>query len=315
MSINLSRAPRIRGALYGALVGDALGVPVEFSTRAKRDADPVHDMRGNGTWNQLSGTWSDDGALLLCAADTLVEGFDLERMASAFVRWMKQGEWAARGNVFDIGHTTKAALDLVHSGCPADLAGGDGEQSNGNGSLMRILPVALKFADTAPATLASHAMSASTITHRHIRSQLACAYYCLVAQRLLLGEPIENACGGAAISFRAILAKHPVEQEIFARVLSPEFAKEPRASIRSGGYVINTLEASLWCLRNHSDFASTVLASVNLGGDTDTTGCVTGGLAGVHYGFSALPPAWIDRLPRRVDLYNLFDRFKRACSA
>ncbi len=165
------------GGIVGSLVGDALGVPVEFSSRADRDDDPVTSMRGFGTWNQPAGTWSDDGALLLCTIESLIdEDPDEEHAGRLFVRWLREGHWAVRGNAFDVGGATRAALERIARGAPAATAGGGGEGDNGNGSLMRILPVSLRFADAGPDIAASFAMRWSAITHRHPRSQLACAY-------------------------------------------------------------------------------------------------------------------------------------------
>jgi ADP-ribosyl-[dinitrogen reductase] hydrolase len=305
----LTFCERCEGALYGSLVGDALGVPVEFSHREQRDADPVTDMRAFGTWNQPAGTWSDDGALLLCTAETLIDGTDIERTGAAFVRWMKKGEWAAHGKIFDIGGATQAALSRIYTGCPASLAGGQDAESNGNGSLMRILPIALRFHSASPDTVSSIAMQFSAITHAHIRSQLACSLYCLFAQRLLAGETIPLAYQQTLRCFRPIIAGHPQEQSHFDRLLSGRLLEEPRTKIRSSGYVLDTLEASIWCLHHHRDFASTVLAAVNLGEDTDTTGCVTGGLAGIHYRISSIPSVWMDTLPRKPELEALFSRF------
>lgn len=300
---------RCKGALYGSLVGDALGVPVEFSSREQRDADPVTAMRAFGTWNQPAGTWSDDGALLLCTAETLIDGADIERTGASFVRWMKKGEWAAHGKVFDIGGATQTALSRIDAGCLASLAGGQDVEFNGNGSLMRILPVALRYQAESPQVISSFAMRFSAITHAHIRSQLACALYCLFAQRLIVGETIPLAYQQALKCFRPILAEHPEEQSHFDRILSGSLLKEPRGAVRSSGYVIDTLEASIWCLHHYSNFASTVLAAVNLGGDTDTTGCVTGGLAGIHYRISSIPSGWMDVLPRKPEIEELVSRF------
>jgi ADP-ribosyl-[dinitrogen reductase] hydrolase len=300
---------RCEGAFYGSLAGDALGVPVEFSSRKQRDLDPVADMRAFGTWNQPAGTWSDDGALWLCTAESLINGLDIERTGAAFVRWMKSGEWAAHGKLFDIGGATQAALRRIDAGCPASLAGGQEVESNGNGSLMRILPVALRFHSESPDVVSSIAMRVSAITHAHIRSQLACSLYCLFAQRLLAGEAVHLAYQQALVSFRPIIAAHLEEQIHFGRLLSGRLLEEPRASIRSSGYVIDTLEASIWCLHRYHDFTSSVLAAINLAEDTDTTGCVTGGLAGIHYGTAAIPPSWTNILPRKNEREVLFSRF------
>lgn len=308
------RDARIVGGVYGSLVGDALGVPVEFSERAKRDADPVVGMRGWGTWNQCPGTWSDDGALLLCSVEALSDEWDLERMAAGFVAWRKRGHWAAHGEVFDIGGTTAAALDLLATGCPPELAGGQGEETNGNGSLMRILPVALRCAGEDDAMLAERAMVASALTHGHVRSKLACAFFCLLAKRLLAGCPAAEAYREACGGFEVLLARHTDERAAFTRVVGGDLGAIPRAEIRSGGYVIDTLEAAVWCLLRERDFSSTVLAAVNLGGDTDTTGCVAGGLAGCLYGRAAIPAEWVEALPQSKRLAELTESFAAVCA-
>ena len=137
MTTTLDRKNRILGGLYGSLVGDALGVPVEFASRSAREVDPVTGMREFGTHNQPAGTWSDDGALLLCSVDSQVEkGFDTQDMGERFVRWQDESLWTARGRVFDIGNATWDALSNIAQGMPAEEAGGTTERSNGNGSLM-----------------------------------------------------------------------------------------------------------------------------------------------------------------------------------
>lgn len=292
-----SLSDRISGGIVGALVGDALGVPVEFSTRPERDADPVTGLRAFGTWHQPAGTWSDDGALLLCTIEALAENADLAYGGKLFLRWRREGYLAARGERFDIGAATDAALARIAAGAPAAEAGGHRETDNGNGSLMRILPVALRFADTQPQALAAQAMNWSAVTHRHPRSQLACAYYCLLAQQLLQGASPEFAIASVAREFRAMLDSFPGEQRQFERILDPGFSTTARAQIRSGGYVIDTLEAALWCLLQGGSFSDVVLRAVNLGGDTDTTACVAGGLAGVWLGVAAIPVEWSSALP------------------
>ena len=304
---------RIIGGMIGALVGEALGVPVEFSSRPDRDADAVTGMRGFGTWKQPAGTWSDDGALLLCTAESLVgEDPDLELAGRLYVRWLREGHWAVGGKVFDVGGATRAALDRIASGTPAASAGGAGETDNGNGSLMRILPVALRFADASPDELVSYAMRWSAITHRHVRSQLACAYYCLVVQQCMHGAAPAVALKTGAENFVPLLTRFPAERPTFARMLNGNFAKTGRADIRSGGYVIETLEAAIWCLLQGGTFADIVLRGVNLGGDTDTTACVAGGLAGVWLGIGVIPERWTEALAKNPPLGDLIERFVSA---
>jgi ADP-ribosylglycohydrolase len=304
---------RILGGLWGSLVGDALGVPVEFKDRATVQADPVKDMHGFGTHHQPAGTWSDDSSLLLCSTDGLLRHeFDSKDMGMRFVQWYQEGLWTPHGKVFDIGIATSRSLARIKSGVPAELAGGDDTFSNGNGSLMRILPVALRFADLPVAQLLDRVHRASAITHQHPRSQMACGCFTLVARELLLGKAVPNAFADAIAAFRAYYEPDPswgVEIGQFQLLLAQDLARQPEHAIASDGYVIHTLTASLWCLLTTSSFAACVLKAVNLGGDTDTTGCVAGGLAGVHYGLDAIPQKWRHALARHDDVRSLFERF------
>ncbi len=306
----ISRRDRITGGIIGALVGDALGVPVEFSSRGERDSDPVTSMRAFGTWNQLAGTWSDDGALLLCTAESLLEAPSVDIAGELYVRWLQKGHQAVGGKVFDVGGATRAALGRISRGGSAATAGGVGESDNGNGSLMRILPIALRFGDSAPEVVADQAMRWSAITHRHPRSQLACACYCLIAQQLLNGATPLGAIHTSDAVFAKLLARFPDERSGFARIFDGAFANTRREEIRSGGYVIDTLEASLWCVLQGGSFRDIVLRAVNLGEDTDTTGCVTGGLAGIIAGVEAIPADWKDALAKDPPVGGLIERFQ-----
>lgn len=304
---------RILGGLWGSLLGDAVGVPVEFEARAMLREYPVRAMREYGTHDQPRGTWSDDGALILCTVDSLINAeFDLDDMGKRFVRWMNGGLWTARGNVFDVGIATRRALQEFASGTPAERAGGRDEFSNGNGSLMRILPVALRFAAEPVESHVRRLERASAITHGHARSQMACALYGMVVRELMRGLQPLQALDAARAEFTAHYKDAP-EIGHFRYVLEDELTAKPDAEVHSSGYVLHTLHAGLWCLLNASNFRESVLRAVNLGDDTDTTGCVTGGLAGVLYGMDQIPAEWIGALPRREDLDRLFNQFADVC--
>ena len=304
---------RILGGLWGSLVGDALGVPVEFQDRAARTTDPVTGMRAYGTHRQPAGTWSDDGALLLCSAESLVEhGFDTDDMGRRFLRWHDDGHWTAHGNVFDIGIATRQALMRIRQGVIAEQAGGQDEFSNGNGSLMRILPVALIALNGDMEGLRTRIHRASAITHGHLRSQMACVYFGFLVRALMKGRSQAEAVKAACSEFTAEYAKCP-EMPAFQRILDRGFGTLPPSEIYSDGYVMHTLEAAVWCLLTTDDFSCCVLKAVNLGGDTDTTGCVAGGLAGVLYGLEHIPPEWCGALPQQTDLTGLLGRFEHTC--
>jgi ADP-ribosyl-[dinitrogen reductase] hydrolase len=307
--ISMSKRERILGGLWGSLVGDALGVPVEFKDRATVQADPVKDMREFGTHHQPRGTWSDDGALILCTTESLLNHeFDLNDMGERFVRWMNQGYWTATGDVFDIGGATSSALLRIAKGIPADQAGGQSKESNGNGSLMRILPVALRFSDKPAEVIGSRLEITSSITHGHPRSKMACAFFGFFTSRLLLGWKPHAALEAARVEFTRCY-EHTAEFGRFDHILNDDLVSLPEGEVVSTGYVLHTLHASLWCLLTTAIFEECVLKAVNLGGDTDTTGCVAGGLAGVLYGLNAIPEKWIQSLARRSDVETLFNDF------
>lgn len=309
----LRRRDRILGGLWGSLVGDALGVPVEFMDRTSVQCDPVIDMRGYGSHRQPPGTWSDDSSLLLCTVDSLLHHtFDTDDLGRRFVRWKEAEIWAPHDRVFDIGATTSEALSRVARGVRAKLAGGDAENSNGNGSLMRIIPISLRFTQAPLKDALDAVHRASAITHRHPRSQLACGLYTLLARELLQGASIPAAFESSVTQFRTFYETNlwwSLEFYAFEPILNGALADHHQNDISSGGYVIDTLTVSIWCLLTTSSFEECVLKAVNLGGDSDTTGCVAGGLAGVHYGMAEIRQSWIESLARTVEIKALFEQF------
>ncbi|HEY3376045.1 MAG TPA: ADP-ribosylglycohydrolase family protein [Armatimonadota bacterium] len=313
----ISQHDRISGGFWGALVGDALGVPVEFTARDERKRDPVVGMRAFGTHHQPAGTWSDDSSLLLCTMESLCAGFDPVDIGSRFIRWLDEGYWTPYGEVFDCGIATQQAIARLRRGVDPESAGGAGERDNGNGSLMRILPVACYFADAPTATLLDAAHRVSAVTHRHPRSQMACGMACLVAQALMQGQCIEGAYRSAITEAATVYTALPfaAERTHFVRVLDGQLADVPESDISGDGYVVHTLEASLWCLLTTSSFEEAVLKAVNLGDDADTTGCVTGGLAGLAYGVDAIPLPWRECLARAGDIAASLQRFTEACAS
>ncbi len=301
---------RIRGGLWGAVVGDALGVPVEFKSRDEVRRDPVTGMRGYGTFNLPAGSWSDDSSLLLCTADSLVHGFDLNDMSNRFMRWYSEGLWTPYGKAFDIGNATRAAINRLKRGISPEQSGGDTERDNGNGSLMRIIPVAICFHAIGIHEFIQRVHAMSSITHRHPRSLMACGIYCLIARSLIEGKTPIDAYREAIDRASDIYDRDPFRQELhhFRRILGGKIGSLPEEAINSSGYVIDTLEASLWCLLNSNSYSESVLRAVNLGHDTDTTGCVTGGLAGIYYNKMSIPEEWVDVIARRDEIAGLFDK-------
>jgi ADP-ribosyl-[dinitrogen reductase] hydrolase len=320
MGLAVGTRERVIGAFVGLAAGDALGVPVEFEPRSARQADPVRGMRGGGTWKVEAGTWSDDTSLALCLAESIVErAFDPEDSGRRSVAWLDEGLWSARGEAFDVGGATRRALDRIRSGVPAVMAGGRGENDNGNGSLMRMLPASIWLAAMPePARFRAIAAYSST-THGHPRSMLACWLHCLTAGRLLWGEAPAKAYASAMAEARSLAPSLPAfaraELGAYSRVLDGSLPALAPSAVRGSGYVLHCLEASLWCLTTTQDFASCVLAAVNLGEDADTTGAVAGGLAGLAYGRQAIPEDWAAALAREAEIEALAGRLSSLIEA
>jgi len=298
---------RIVGGLLGLIVGDALGVPVEFFRREALDRAPLLDMIGHGTHDQPPGTWSDDSSLALATAASLsdLKEVDPRDMMRRFAAWLERGEWSAHGEVFDVGITTAESINRFLSGAPAPW-GGAAELDNGNGSLMRIFPLACALRRAPAAQLIERAGELSALTHAHIRSRLCCAYFCLVVRALLTGRALPEAMKEAAAELAP--AVPTTEAAALSRIWDATVLDAPREQIRGSGYVVHCLEASLWAAHRHPDFSAAVLAAINLGEDTDTTGAVTGALAGVLYGREAIPKRWLDALARGPELLELAER-------
>ncbi len=175
----------IKAGIFGVCVGDALGVPVEFRSREQLKRSPVTKMRALGTHHQPAGTWSDDSSLMLCLADSLFTEYNLEDIALKFLQWYNAEIWTPHGRVFDIGIATSQAIHRISKGVSPTLCGGTTEFDNGNGSLMRILPLLFYIKDFSIEKRFDTVKDVSSITHGHIRSVLACFIYLELALEIL----------------------------------------------------------------------------------------------------------------------------------
>ena len=293
---------RFRGGIYGLLLGDAAGVPYEF--RPPGDLGPIADRVDlappagwRSTYAVPPGTWSDDGALALCLLESLVQagGFDLADQARRMVAWLDRGHLAVDGVVFDVGITTREALGRARAALARGLdpagSGLDHEQSAGNGTLMRILPLAL-WHDGGEEELARMATAHSGLTHAHPLCRAACVVYCLWARDLAAGaaDPFDAALGRA----RGLLGADPGLDDAFG-TLGAWRDRPPGGT----GFVVDTLFSARHALEGAGDFEAVVRRAILLGHDTDTTAAVAGGLAGVKFGAAGLPDAWLARLRGR----------------
>jgi ADP-ribosylglycohydrolase len=322
--------------MLGHAVGDALGVPVEFASREALAKDPVVGMRGFGTYPVPAGAWSDDTSMSIAALEAMCKRhWSCEDVMENFAAWLEKGKYTPTGCVFDVGGTCRRAI-----GRYTDAVWGNGlgrailppgfdvaedcglrdERSNGNGSLMRIHPFVLYATfhllqgnGEGRRPWMECIQRGSSLTHAHDRSVMGCYIYgyCL---RFLLKEATRESLM-AGIRFAGEELSGLPELEHYQRIFAPDFANIPVNGIKSSGYVVDTLEAALWCVLNTSSYRDCVLRAVNLGGDTDTVAAVAGGLAGALYGCDAIPGEWLDTLLRRDEVEALCARAAKAWCA
>lgn len=309
---------KVRSMLLGVATGDALGVPYEFMSREDLQIFPAKGMVEYGSHNQPRGTWSDDSALTFCLAEAMAEGYSLQACAKRFVAWQQEAYWSPRGWVFDIGHTTRQSilrlLAILEKGNVQKLdwlRDGALESDNGNGSLMRILPLILEIQGKDFESQFEIIWHNSALTHRHVRAAMACMLYLRLADRLFQGLGKDDAYARARADILELWEEIGFEEEErawFQRMVQEDIRETDRAAIRGSGYVIESLEASLWAFMQTETYEAAVLAAINLGEDTDTTAAITGGLAGLLYGYEAIPEDWRAALARLEEILELSDR-------
>lgn len=303
-----------QGAMLGLVTGDALGNPVQFLSREDMlRRGPVTGMEAGGAYNTPAGTWTDDSSMALASMASIRKHAAVipQDLMERFVAWETRGEYTPFGSPFDEGSTCLKAIYTYRHTHDASTCGMTGEYANGNGALMRILPVCLfhvmmNEAEQIPVENSIRSIDEATaLTHNHQRAKIASAIYYFLLRGIYLGagtlrERVAAGLREAHDYYAGNVAALP-QLMYFGRMFDPEaFAALPEEQIRSGGYVVETLEAAVWCLLNTSSYRECLLKAVNLAYDADTTGAVAGGLAGLYYGYDAIPAEWLGALQRRV---------------
>jgi len=303
---------KIVGGILGVVTGDALGLPVQFLSRAEVRQNPVTEMRGGGAFDMQAGSWSDDSSLSLCLMESLTKcGYDLRDIADRCVKWYRDGYMTPFGESFDIGGATSDAMENLIKGVSPLESGPADERDNGNGSLMRILPAAIYFAELPDQELIRKICDISKMTHGHPRSQLGCSLYAFFVKALLAGENPAAAYQTMRIKAPSIFKDTSLEHELqhYKRLTNNSLPELNDKEINSSGYVVDTLEAAIWCFLTTNSFKEALLRAVNLGLDTDTVGAVTGGLAGVYYGLAGIPIEWLSKISKIDEIMELSRKF------
>jgi ADP-ribosyl-[dinitrogen reductase] hydrolase len=290
---------RYVGSLIGLATGDALGTTLEF--KKPGTFTPLTDMTGGGPFALEPGQWTDDTSMAMCLAESLTERgrFDAEDQMKRYKKWRDKGHWSSTGKCFDIGNTTRDAIDDFSESHDA-WAGTTDENTAGNGSLMRVAPVALFFAKDAEKAIRKAGDSSRT-THGRAVAVDACRYMTGLILGALKGLPKETLFAPNFSPVPGLWDREPLHPAIAAIANGSFLVKKP-PQIRGTGYVVDSLEAALWAFASTRDFESGVLAAVNLGDDADTTGAVYGQLAGAWYGVEAIPKKWREKLTRVKDI-------------
>lgn len=302
--------------IMGVIVGDALGMPVQFLERADVKKNPVKTMEGYGTYNMPPGTWSDDGSMTWATLESIKEMGEVNYsdIMERFFQWTYSGKYTPAGKAFDQGRTCDDAIyNYAILGKDYKTCGKTGEMANGNGALMRIMPACLyayekvrcKEWDVKQALECVHQVSA--LTHNHLRSKIACGIYYFMVKNIIegdnsLSERLQNGVDDALDFYHEDIANF-VQLAYYTRLFDlDEFAKDEEDTIKSSGYVVDSLEAAVWSLITTDSVEACLLKAVNLGDDADTVGAIAGGLAVLFYGYDSVPEEWRKQIIRKEEI-------------
>ena len=305
----------VKDSLYGFIVGDTMGVPVEFEDREKLINKPVTSMLGYGSHDVEEGVYSDDTSMTLATMDSIIKQngiINYNDIADKFCNWVNNNEYTATNKVFDIGMTTKYALiKYFNNKIDATMCGGTNINENGNGSLMRMLPIALYCFyknikdDNEIFTLVKNL---SSITHAHDISILGCYIYVRYVISLLeTKNKISSYNFIKKLDYSMFIEEVKLE---YSRILFSDISTLNINDVNSSGYVVDTLEAVFWIILNCSNYNESIIGAINLGGDTDTIGAITGSIAGILYGYDNISKRWISKLKNKDYIDEIIIKFE-----
>jgi ADP-ribosyl-[dinitrogen reductase] hydrolase len=296
-SKGISALERFRGCLLGLAVGDAVGTTVEFKPRGS--FLPVTDMVGGGPFNLKAGQWTDDTSMALCLATSLIEkkGFDPADQMDRYWRWHKEGYLSSTGRCFDIGNTVRQALDRYQL-TKKPFRGSTWPNSAGNGSLMRLGPIPMFYFPDLEKII-HFAGESSRTTHGAQECIEACQLFAEMIYLALAGHDKDQILSGTTVK---------ISEPKIQNIAQGDYMAKPGSQIHGTGYVVESLEAALWCFYQTDNFESAILAAANLGDDADTTAAICGQIAGAFYGESGIREKWLNKLHMRFEITSLADK-------
>ena len=304
----------IKDGIIGHAIGDAMGVPIEFVSRDKLLENPVTEMTSGGTHGQPKGYFSDDTSMEIATIDSYVkkEKFDYDDIMNNFSLWIAEGKFTPGGKAFDAGITCSNAINNYLKGTPPLEAGLNTIDSNGNGSLMRMLPAVYyaHYKKLKQSEILKLTKRLSGITHRHEISILGCYLYVNYLLNIINGIDKYAALNMLKILDLSSFSKEAINK--YKRLFENGFEKTSVQDIRSTGYIVDTLEAVIWIILNTNNFKQAIIGAINLGDDTDTVGAITGSIAGILYGYNDIPKTWLKDLVKRNELEEYSKSFETA---
>ncbi len=300
--------------IMGLVIGDCLGMPVQFIDREEIKKNPVTTMEGYGTYNMPPGTWSDDSSMAIATLASIIDkaAIDYNDIMERFVKWDRKGEYTPFGISFDQGCTCMDAIDNYITTKDYKTCGKTGEWANGNGALMRIMPVCIyAYLEQTNGNISlkealEYVHQATALTHNHMRAKIASGiYYFMISAVLNQKGNLQNKLQNGINEAKEFYKSEP-EWNYYKRLKNlSQFAKCKENEIKSTGYVVDSLEAAIWSILNGDTFEESLIIAVNLGDDTDTIGAIAGGLAALHYSYENICKEWKDVIIKLEEIIEL----------
>ena len=302
----------VKDGIIGHAIGDAMGVPIEFTPREKLLDNPVTEMLGHGTYDVDAGSFSDDTSMELALIDSYIkkEEFNYDDIMNNFSLMISEGKFTPDDKLFDIGLTCSNAVNNYLKGTPPLEAGLDDYNSNGNGSLMRILPVVYYayYKKLKQVEILELVKNISSLTHRHEISIIGCYLYVNYVLNIINGKDKYASLSMLKALDLSMFKEENIDK--YSKILNGNLKDLHLNDIKSSGYVVDTLEAALWVVLNTDSYSSSIIGAINLGEDTDTIGAVTGSITGILYGYSSIPKSWLNTLRKKEYLEEYCKSFE-----